>query len=139
MPDQPPPAQQIIGDFAPKLVELTDDVLFGDVWERPVLAKRDRSLITVAALIATITSALWMRLLILSSSGTARISSSPRWHVASGNVASMWCFRHRHSRVGPAGACQRPRGRVRISGTARPDSAIRSRRLPDGDTVVRYG
>ena len=52
MPDQPSPAQQIIGDFAPKLVELTDDVLFGDVWERPGLAKRDRSLITVAALIA---------------------------------------------------------------------------------------
>ena len=51
MPDQPSPAQQIIGDFAPKLVELTDDVLFGDVWERPGLAKRDRSLITVAALI----------------------------------------------------------------------------------------
>ena len=25
-------AQQLIGDFAPKLVELTDDVLFGDVW-----------------------------------------------------------------------------------------------------------
>jgi len=46
------PAQQMIGDFAPKLVELTDDVLFGDVWERPGLSKRDRSLITVAALIA---------------------------------------------------------------------------------------
>ena len=50
MPDQPSPAQQIIGDFAPKLLELTDDVLFGDVWERPGLAKRDRSLITVIAL-----------------------------------------------------------------------------------------
>ena len=52
MPDKPSPAQQIIGDFAPKLVELTDDVLFGDVWERPGLPKRDRSLITVAALLA---------------------------------------------------------------------------------------
>jgi 4-carboxymuconolactone decarboxylase len=51
MPDQPSPAQQLIGDFAPKLVELTDDVLFGDVWERPGLSKRDRSLITVAALV----------------------------------------------------------------------------------------
>jgi 4-carboxymuconolactone decarboxylase len=38
--------------FAPKLMELTDDVLFGDVWERPGLSKRDRSLITVAALVA---------------------------------------------------------------------------------------
>ena len=45
-------AQQIIGDFAPKLVELTDDVLFGDVWAREELSPRDRSLITVAALIA---------------------------------------------------------------------------------------
>ena len=45
-------AQKMLGDFAPKLVELTDDVLFGDVWERPELSKRDRSLITVAALMA---------------------------------------------------------------------------------------
>jgi 4-carboxymuconolactone decarboxylase len=49
---QPSPAKQLIGDYAPKLVELTDDVLFGDVWERPGLSKRDRSLITVAALVA---------------------------------------------------------------------------------------
>jgi 4-carboxymuconolactone decarboxylase len=42
-----------LADFAPKLVDLTDDVLFGDVWERPQLSKRDRSLITCAALIAT--------------------------------------------------------------------------------------
>ncbi len=41
-----------MGDIAPKLVDLTDDVLFGDVWERPQLSKRDRSIATVAALIA---------------------------------------------------------------------------------------
>ena len=46
-------AQKAIGEFAPKLVQLTDDVLFGDVWERPQLSKRDRSLITCAALVAT--------------------------------------------------------------------------------------
>jgi 4-carboxymuconolactone decarboxylase len=46
------PAQKLIGDFSPKLVSLTDDVLFGDVWERTEITKRDRSLITVAALIA---------------------------------------------------------------------------------------
>jgi 4-carboxymuconolactone decarboxylase len=45
-------AQRTIGDFAPKLVELTDGVLFGDVWEREELSKRDRSLATVAALVA---------------------------------------------------------------------------------------
>jgi 4-carboxymuconolactone decarboxylase len=45
-------AQQLVGDIAPKLAELTDDVLFGDVWTRPELSPRDRSLITVAALTA---------------------------------------------------------------------------------------
>jgi 4-carboxymuconolactone decarboxylase len=49
---QPTPAQRLIGDFAPKLVELTDHVLFGDVWARPQLSPRDRSLVTVSALIA---------------------------------------------------------------------------------------
>ena len=41
-----------IRSTAPKLVELTEKVLFGDVWERPGLSKRDRSLITVATLVA---------------------------------------------------------------------------------------
>ncbi|HEY1692571.1 MAG TPA: carboxymuconolactone decarboxylase family protein [Polyangiaceae bacterium] len=49
----PSGAQKAIGDIAPKLAALTDDVLFGDVWERPQLSKRDRSLITCAALVAT--------------------------------------------------------------------------------------
>ena len=44
--------RQMFGDIAPKLAELSDDVLFGDVWERPQLSKRDRSLITCAALVA---------------------------------------------------------------------------------------
>jgi len=52
MSREPSVAEKMIGDFAPKLVELTDRVLFGDVWERQDLSKRDRSLITVAALIA---------------------------------------------------------------------------------------
>lgn len=49
---RPRPSQRAIGDFAPKLAELTDDVLYADVWERPELSKRDRSLATVSALIA---------------------------------------------------------------------------------------
>jgi 4-carboxymuconolactone decarboxylase len=49
---QPSAAQQLLGDFAPKLVSLTDDVLFGDVWERTELPPRDRSLVTITALIA---------------------------------------------------------------------------------------
>jgi 4-carboxymuconolactone decarboxylase len=45
-------AQRLMGDIAPKLAELTDSVLFGDVWERPQLSKRDRSLVTLSALVA---------------------------------------------------------------------------------------
>ena len=52
MTKEPSAAQKIMGDIDPKLAELTDKVLYGDVWERPELSKRDRSLITVAALIA---------------------------------------------------------------------------------------
>jgi 4-carboxymuconolactone decarboxylase len=52
MADQPSRAQQLVGDIAPKLAELTDEVLFGDVWKRPGLSPRDRSMITVAALTA---------------------------------------------------------------------------------------
>ena len=52
MPKSSDGAKKLIGDFSPKLVELTDQVLFDDIWERKELSKRDRSLITVAALIS---------------------------------------------------------------------------------------
>jgi len=45
-------AQMLYGDISPKLAQLTDDVLYADVWARPGLSKRDRSLVTVSALIA---------------------------------------------------------------------------------------
>jgi 4-carboxymuconolactone decarboxylase len=48
---EPTGAEKMFGDFAPGLVHFTDDVLFGEVWERPQLTKRDRSLVTVAALL----------------------------------------------------------------------------------------
>lgn len=38
------------GDFAPGMVHYTDKILFDEVWERESLSKRDRSLVTVAAL-----------------------------------------------------------------------------------------
>jgi 4-carboxymuconolactone decarboxylase len=44
--------QKAFGDIAPKLADISDKVLFGDVWERPGLSPRDRSLITVASLIS---------------------------------------------------------------------------------------
>jgi len=47
-----PTAREVVRGVAPKLIDLSEKVLFGDVWERPGLSKRDRSFITVAALIA---------------------------------------------------------------------------------------
>ena len=55
MPQEQPTREEMMQkrrDFAPKLMELNEQVLFGDIWERPGLSKRDRSLITVATLVA---------------------------------------------------------------------------------------
>jgi 4-carboxymuconolactone decarboxylase len=48
----PEVARKAFGDIAPALADYTDKVLFGDVWERPGLSPRDRSLITVASLVS---------------------------------------------------------------------------------------
>lgn len=45
--------QRAMGSGAPKLAELTDTVMVSDTWERNELSKRDRSLVTVAALFAS--------------------------------------------------------------------------------------
>jgi 4-carboxymuconolactone decarboxylase len=50
MPKQSAPEE--LKSIAPKLVEVTNSVLFDDVWERPALSPRDRSLVTVSALVA---------------------------------------------------------------------------------------
>lgn len=52
MAHDPQYARKAIGDIAPKLAELTDEVLFADVWARPQLTPRERSIATVAALTA---------------------------------------------------------------------------------------
>ncbi len=53
MPDvTPSPARELVRGTVPKLIELTENVVYGDLWERPNLSKRDRSLITLATLIA---------------------------------------------------------------------------------------
>lgn len=51
MTDQPTAAREHFGDLAAKLATITDEVLFGEVWTDPALSPRDRSLITVAALV----------------------------------------------------------------------------------------
>jgi 4-carboxymuconolactone decarboxylase len=52
MAQEPTAARQSFGDIAPKLAEVTDTLLFGDIWERPGLSPRDRSLVTITSLIA---------------------------------------------------------------------------------------
>ena len=52
MTNEPTSPPNPFADIAPALGEYTAKVLFGDVWERPGLSKRDRSLITVATLVA---------------------------------------------------------------------------------------
>lgn len=52
MPEPIAPGHAAFGDVAPKLAQLTDEVLFGDVWQRGALSPRERSLVTVAALVA---------------------------------------------------------------------------------------
>jgi 4-carboxymuconolactone decarboxylase len=49
---QPSSARDQVRDIVPGLIDLSERVLFGEVWERPGLSKRDRSLITCATLIA---------------------------------------------------------------------------------------
>jgi 4-carboxymuconolactone decarboxylase len=52
MPAMPTsPAREAIRGTVPKLAEISDTVIYGEVWERPGLSKRDRSLITVATLL----------------------------------------------------------------------------------------
>ena len=53
MPPQPTsPAREAIRGTVPKLAEISDKIIYGEIWERPGLSRRDRSLITVATLIA---------------------------------------------------------------------------------------
>lgn len=52
MTDEPTNARKSFGDIAPHLAEITDKVLFGDVWKNDVLSPRDRSLVTVASLVS---------------------------------------------------------------------------------------
>lgn len=52
MSDLSQPDAVLFGDIAPKFAQLTDEVLFVDLWQRPALSPRERSLVTVAAPVA---------------------------------------------------------------------------------------
>jgi 4-carboxymuconolactone decarboxylase len=53
MPAEPTVSpRELIRGTVPRLAEISDELIYGEVWERPQLSKRDRSLIVVASLIA---------------------------------------------------------------------------------------
>ena len=53
MATKPGSARDAVRGTVPKMIEVAEQVIYGDVWERPGLSKRDRSLIVVASLIST--------------------------------------------------------------------------------------
>ncbi len=52
MSDKPTAARDAYGHLAPKFAQVTDEVLFGDIWRDPDLSPRDRSVVTVSSLIS---------------------------------------------------------------------------------------
>jgi 4-carboxymuconolactone decarboxylase len=52
MSDKPTAARNAYGHLAPKFAEITDEVLFGDIWRDAELSPRDRSVVTVSSLIS---------------------------------------------------------------------------------------
>lgn len=50
---KPNPSREAVRAVVPRMIELSEDVIYGDIWERPNLSKRDRSLFVIAALIAS--------------------------------------------------------------------------------------
>jgi 4-carboxymuconolactone decarboxylase len=49
----PSAARDAVRGTVPKMIEVAEQVIYGDIWERPGLSKRDRSLIVIASLIST--------------------------------------------------------------------------------------
>ena len=50
---KPNPSREAVRAVVPRMIELSEDVIYGDIWERPNMSKRDRSLFVIASLIAT--------------------------------------------------------------------------------------
>lgn len=50
---KPNPSREAVRGVVPRMIELSEEVIYGDIWERPNMSKRDRSLFVIAALIAT--------------------------------------------------------------------------------------
>ena len=53
MSQRPVSPREAVRSTVPKMIEVADEVIYGDIWERPGLSKRDRSLVVLATLIST--------------------------------------------------------------------------------------
>lgn len=53
MSKQPVSPREAVRSTVPKMIEVSEQVIYGDIWERPGLSKRDRSLVVLATLIGT--------------------------------------------------------------------------------------
>jgi 4-carboxymuconolactone decarboxylase len=53
MSKQPVSPRDAVRATVPKMIEVTESLIYGDIWERPGLSKRDRSLVVLATLIGT--------------------------------------------------------------------------------------
>jgi 4-carboxymuconolactone decarboxylase len=53
MSKSPTSGRDAVRAVVPKMIEVTENVIYGDIWERPGLSKRDRSLVVLATLIGT--------------------------------------------------------------------------------------
>ena len=49
----PSPSREAVRAVVPRMIELSEDVIYGDILERPNMSKRDRSLFVIATLVAT--------------------------------------------------------------------------------------
>lgn len=67
-----------LGEFAPEFAKVNDDILFGEVWNRPGLSPHDRSMITIATLVGKgiIDSSLTHHLQFAKSNGVTRTEIS---------------------------------------------------------------
>lgn len=122
-------AQQLVGDISPKLATLTDQVLFADVWERPELPKRDRSLITVASLVTSgSTEQLFGHLRLAKTNGLTEAELSEAiTHLAFLRGLAEGDVRHGGRQ---AGVC-------RVAAFASGNSALRGLPLERGDLCTR--
>jgi hypothetical protein len=78
MAQQQNPARKRVRAIVPKMIELSEQVIYGDIWERPQLSKRDRSLIVVGDALSSLPI----------DRNSSRVISAGHWTTASRRMRS---------------------------------------------------